>query len=50
MLKKHGVIMKFIVSGFQASYQEIDEAFSDPEGLNWQVSSVTGIGIFGVLE
>ncbi|KAL8536606.1 hypothetical protein ACS0TY_011980 [Phlomoides rotata] len=37
VLKKHGVTMKFIISGFQASYQEIDEAFSDPEGLNWQV-------------
>lgn len=37
VLKKHGVTMKFVISGFQAPYQEIDEALSDPEGLNWQV-------------
>lgn len=38
--------MKFIISGFQTSYQEIDEAFSDPEGLNWQVSRSLLEGIF----
>lgn len=38
--------MKFVISGFQASYQEIDEALSDPEGLNWQVSHHSGINMF----
>ncbi|KAH6760828.1 beta-amylase 2 [Perilla frutescens var. hirtella] len=37
VLKKHAVTMKFVIAGFQAPYQEIDEALSDPEGLNWQV-------------
>ncbi|PIN14440.1 Beta-amylase [Handroanthus impetiginosus] len=37
VLKKHGVTMKFVIPGLQASYQEIDEALSDPEGLSWQV-------------
>ncbi|KAI3468492.1 hypothetical protein Pfo_025155 [Paulownia fortunei] len=37
VLKKHAVTMKFVIPGLQASYQEIDEALSDPEGLSWQV-------------
>ncbi|PIN14438.1 Beta-amylase [Handroanthus impetiginosus] len=37
VLKKHGVTMKFVIPGLQASYQEIDEALSDPEGLSCQV-------------
>lgn len=37
VLKKHAVTMKFAISGFQASYPEIDEALADPEGLSWQV-------------
>ncbi|KAL7159690.1 hypothetical protein ABFS83_01G045000 [Erythranthe nasuta] len=37
VLKKHQVTMKFVISGLHAPYQEIDGAFSDPEGLNWQV-------------
>ncbi|XP_042034735.1 beta-amylase 8-like isoform X2 [Salvia splendens] len=37
VLKKHAVTMKFVISGFQAPYPEIDEALSDPMALNWQV-------------
>ncbi|KAL0330979.1 UNVERIFIED_CONTAM: Beta-amylase 8 [Sesamum angustifolium] len=37
VLKKHAATMKFVISGLQASYPEIDEALSDPEALSWQV-------------
>ncbi|KAK6158583.1 hypothetical protein DH2020_005897 [Rehmannia glutinosa] len=37
VLKKHAVTMKFVISGLKASYEQIDDALSDPEGLSWQV-------------
>ncbi|KAL5550037.1 hypothetical protein UlMin_000213 [Ulmus minor] len=37
VLKKHSVTIKFVCSGLQISSQDNDEAFADPEGLNWQV-------------
>ncbi|KAL6533694.1 Beta-amylase 8 [Orobanche hederae] len=37
VLKKHAVTMKFVVPGLKASYEQIDDSLSDPEGLSWQV-------------
>ncbi|KAL0393805.1 UNVERIFIED_CONTAM: Beta-amylase 8 [Sesamum latifolium] len=37
VLKKHAATVKFVISGLQASYPEIDDALSDPEALSWQV-------------
>ncbi|KAJ4829407.1 Beta-amylase 8 [Turnera subulata] len=37
VLKKHSVTIKFQCSGLPFSGHENDEAFADPEGLNWQV-------------